>query len=62
MTMKVILDEKMYSLSEVADMLGVTEPTARDYVAKGRMSAVLIGRRKYVSEANIKAFLQAEKK
>lgn len=60
---KVILDVKLYSLQEGADLLGVTRGTITNYIKKGRLLATTIGGRKYLSEENIKSFLQeAEQK
>lgn len=55
---KVILDVKLYSLAEAADLLGVTKGTITKYISTGRMTATTIGGRKYLSEENIKSFLQ----
>lgn len=54
---KVILDVKLYSLKEAADLLGVTYPTALKYSTEGRLKSTLIGGKRYVSEENLKAFL-----
>lgn len=55
---KVILDIKLYSLQEGADLLGVTRGTITKYISEGRITATLIGGKKYLSEENIKSFLQ----
>ena len=54
---KVILDVKLYSLQEGADLLGVTRGTITKYIRNGRITATLIGGKKYLSEENIKSFL-----
>lgn len=54
---KVILDVKLYSLQEGADLLGVTKQTISKYIKSGRITATLIGGKKYLSEDNIKSFL-----
>lgn len=54
---KVILDVKLYSLQEGADLLGVTKQTISKYIKRGRITATLIGGKKYLSEDNIKSFL-----
>jgi excisionase family DNA binding protein len=54
---KVILDVKLYSLQEAADLLGVTKQTISKYIKSGRITATLIGGKKYLSEDNIKSFL-----
>lgn len=55
---KVILGVKLYSLAEGAELLGVTRGTLTKYISKGRIVATLIGGKKYLSEENIKSFLQ----
>ena len=57
---KVILGVKLYSLQEVADLLGVTRETITKYISRGRLTTTLIGGRKYLSEENLKSFLQDE--
>lgn len=54
---KVILGIKLYSLSEAAQLLGVTNNTITKYTHNGRLATTLIGGRKYVSELNLKDFL-----
>lgn len=58
---KVILDIKLYSVEEVADLLGVAYQTAQKYISDGRMEAQVIGGKRMVSEANLKAFLMGSK-
>ena len=55
---KVILDIKLYSLQEAADLLGVTRGTITKDISSGRIAATLIGGKKYLSEENLKSFLQ----
>lgn len=52
-----ILDVKLYSLTEAAELLGVTRATISSYIKSGRLNASLIGGKKYVSEENLKQFL-----
>ncbi len=54
---KVILDIKLYSLQEAADLLGVTRGSITKYIKNGRIVATLIGGKKYLTEENIKSFL-----
>ncbi len=54
---KVILDIKLYSLQEGADLLGVTRSSITKYIKSGRIAATTIGGKKYLSEENIKSFL-----
>ena len=55
---RIILDVKLYSLTEAADLLGVTRGTITKYISSGRLVAKTIGGKKYLSEENIKSFLQ----
>ena len=55
---RIILDVKLYSLEEAAELLGVTRGTVTKYVQQGRIVSTLIGGKKYFSEENLKSFLQ----
>ena len=55
---KVILEVKLYSLTEAAELLGVTKATITKYIKQGRIASTLIGGKKYLSEDNLKSFLQ----
>lgn len=55
--MKEILNIKLYSTKETADMIGVTEITVRNYFKQGKMIGQKIGGDLYFSEGNIKDFL-----
>jgi len=55
---KVILEVKLYSLTEAAELLGVTKATITKYIKQGRIVSTLIGGKKYLSEENLKSFLQ----
>lgn len=57
--MKVVLDVKLYTLKEVGELLGVQQQTASKYVQQGKLKARVIGGAKYVSEDNLKEFLQS---
>ena len=54
---KVVLGVKLYSTEEVADMLGITKATLSKYSSSKKIESATIGRKKYYSEENIKAFL-----
>lgn len=54
---KNVLGVKLYNVKEVAELLGVTPETARNYIKDGRLNAKKIGVRYYVSEERLKAFL-----
>jgi excisionase family DNA binding protein len=55
--MKVVLGIKLYSVKEVAELLGVQPQSVQRYVNQGRLKAQVIGGAKYVSEENLKSFL-----
>ena len=55
---KVILEVKLYSLEETAELLGVAKETITKYIKQGRIVSTLIGGKKYLSEENLKSFLQ----
>lgn len=55
--MKTVLGVKLYNVKEVAELLGVTPETARNYIKDGKLNAKKIGVRYYVSEERLKAFL-----
>ena len=54
---KVILDVKLYSFEETAELLGVTKQAITKYIKAGRIPGTTIGGKKYFSEDNIKNFL-----
>lgn len=54
---RIILNVKLYSIEETAELLGVTRGSVTKYIREGRIKATLIGGSKYVSEENIKSFL-----
>lgn len=56
--MKVVLGVKLYSLKEVGELLGIQAQSVSKYVQQGRLKAQTIGGCKYVSEENLKLFLQ----
>ena len=55
---KVILEVKLYTLEETAELLGVTKQTITKYLKQGRIVSTTIGGKKYLSEENIRTFLQ----
>lgn len=55
---RVILGQTMYSMQEVAEMLGVTTRTITTYLQKGRIVAQKIGGRWLFTEDNLKDFLK----
>lgn len=55
---RMILDVKLYSLEETAELLGITKQTITKYIKQGRMVSTMIGGKKYLSEENLRNFLQ----
>ncbi len=51
---------RLYTLTEVEPILGVSHRTLLDYVRKGKIKAVKIGGKWKVSEENLKAFINGE--
>lgn len=49
----------LYTLAEMADMLGVTKETALEYVRRAGMRRVLIGKRKMIPAGELRRFLTA---
>ena len=54
---KVILGVQLYNQTEVAALLGVTTNTVREYVKQEKLKTTLIGGRVYISEDEIKRFI-----
>lgn len=51
---------RLYTLTEIEPVLGVTHRTLLDYIAKKRIKAVKIGGKWKVSEENLRAFINGE--
>ena len=51
---------KLFSLTELEPMFGVSHRTLLTYVTTGKIKAVKIGGKWYVSEENIRKFVNAE--
>ena len=51
---------KLYTLSELEDILGVTHRTLLEYVKKGKLKARKIGGKWRVTEQNLKLFINGE--
>ena len=51
---------RLYTLTEVEPILGVSHRTLLDYVKKGKIKAVKIGGKWKVTEENLKAFINGE--
>jgi len=55
--MKVILGVQLYNQTEVASLLGITTATLRKYIRQQKLQTTLIGGRLYISEDEIKRFI-----
>jgi len=51
---------KVYSLTELEPVLGVTHRTLQSYIKDGRLKGVKIGGKWKVSEENLRKFLNGE--
>ena len=51
---------RLYTLTEIEPILGVTHRTLLEYVNKKRLKAVKIGGKWKVSEKNLRAFINGE--
>jgi len=51
---------KLYSLKDLSSELKVSIITLRKYVRNGKLKAQKIGRKLYVSEKNLRAYLHGE--
>lgn len=58
--MKKILGVKLYSMSEAAEMLGITRVTLSRLANRGDIEFRQIGRAKYVSESELVRFVNGE--
>ena len=55
--MKTILGIRLYNQTEVAALLGVTTSTVRKYMKQEKLKSTLIGGKQYISEDEIKRFI-----
>jgi len=53
---------KLYTLTEIEPVLGVTHRTLLGYIKSGKLKAVKIGNKWKVSEDNLKAFINGSEK
>ncbi|MFC0543289.1 helix-turn-helix domain-containing protein [Kutzneria chonburiensis] len=54
------MSQEMYSVEQVADLLGLHVRTVRGYVRDGRLKAVRIGKQYRIAQADLDAFTGAE--
>lgn len=57
--MKIILDTKLYTIQETADLIGTSYRTMLTHIKNGKIKGQRIGRMTYFSEEGIKDFLNA---
>ena len=55
--MKVILGTQLYNQTEVASLLGITTNTLRKYIKQEKLKTTLRGGKQYISEDEIKRFI-----
>ena len=55
--MKNILGTQLYNQTKVASLLGITTNTLRKYIKQEKLKTTLIGGRQYISEDEIKRFI-----
>jgi excisionase family DNA binding protein len=53
-------DIRLYTLTELEDVLGVTHRTLQTYVANGRLKGVKIGGKWKITEDNLMRFINGE--
>ena len=51
---------RLYSLTELEEVLGVTHRTLQSYIKAGRLKGVKIGGKWKVSEENLRAFVNSQ--
>ena len=60
--MKTVLGVNLYDIKEVAEMLSVTTTSVHNYIRKGLLVAQKIGGRWFVSDENVKTFVNGGSK
>jgi len=56
--MKIIFDEKHFSVKEVAEILGISVTSVNNYVKTSRMRATKIASSWHIREKDIKEYMQ----
>ena len=51
---------KTYTVSDIAQHLGVTERTIREYIKSGKIKAVKVGNKYIISEDNYRDFVNGK--
>lgn len=52
---------KLYSVKDIAGAMGVTEQTVRRHIKEGYLKSTKIGRNLFITEAQLKEFIEANK-
>lgn len=60
--MKIIFDERFFSLEEVGRMMGISKPLFSTYCKERGVETTTINRKKYVTEDGIKKLVLPKKK
>lgn len=55
-------DEKVYTTSEVADILGIQVRTVNDYCKDGRLTAFKRGARNFVTQESVEQYMSRTRK
>ena len=58
---KVVAGVKLYTIPEVAQAVGVTPQTIRNYIKKGRIKSNRIGRNLFITEKDLRDFAKGAK-
>lgn len=58
--MKALEDIRLYTLTELEPILGVTHRTLQSYIASGKLKGVKIGGKWKITEDNLRRFLNGE--
>lgn len=53
--------DKLYTITELAEMLNMNRRSIQRYVAAGKIKAVMIGGKWKISETNLQEFLSEQK-
>ncbi|MDR2204345.1 MAG: helix-turn-helix domain-containing protein [Nitrososphaerota archaeon] len=59
--MKTVLGVNLYNVKEVAEMFGVSKTTIHNYIKYGKIDAQKIGGSLYLTEGNIKGFIEGKR-
>lgn len=51
------MDEKYYTINQIAEKFGVTRTAVYDWMNTGRLNYVIVGQRRRISQAQLDAFI-----